>query len=85
MTVSSALAGVRSNRSRHEPLQTLDTSGRVIYVGSFSKTMLPTLRLGFVVLPPSLRDAAQRAKNVADWHASVPTQAAPASFIPAKL
>jgi GntR family transcriptional regulator/MocR family aminotransferase len=40
-----------------EPLQTLDTRGRVIYVGSFSKTMLPTLRLGFVVPPPSLREA----------------------------
>ena len=35
-----------------EPLQTLDSSGRVIYVGSFSKTLLPTLRLGFVVVPP---------------------------------
>jgi GntR family transcriptional regulator/MocR family aminotransferase len=38
-----------------EPLQTLDASGRVIYVGSFSKTMLATLRLGFVVAPASLR------------------------------
>ena len=37
-----------------EPLKTLDTAGRVIYVGSFSKTMLPALRLGFVVTPPSL-------------------------------
>jgi len=64
-----------------EPLQTLDSSGRVIYVGSFSKTMLPTLRLGFTVLPPSLRDAAQRAKYVTDWHTSGPAQAALASFI----
>ncbi len=29
-----------------EPLQTLDAAGRVIYVGSFSKTILPTLRHG---------------------------------------
>jgi GntR family transcriptional regulator/MocR family aminotransferase len=64
-----------------EPLQTLDTSARVIYVGSFSKTMLPTLRLGFAVLPPSLRDAVQRAKYVTDWHTSGPAQAALASFI----
>jgi GntR family transcriptional regulator/MocR family aminotransferase len=64
-----------------EPLQTLDTSGRVVYVGSFSKTMLPTLRLGFAVMPPSLRDAAHRAKYVMDWHSSVPAQAALASFI----
>jgi GntR family transcriptional regulator / MocR family aminotransferase len=49
-----------------EPLQTLDRSGRVVYVGSFSKTMLPTLRLGFVITPPSLRDAVHRAKCVTD-------------------
>jgi GntR family transcriptional regulator/MocR family aminotransferase len=64
-----------------EPLQSIDRAGRVIYVGSFSKTMLPTLRLGFAVLPPSLRDAAHRAKYVTDWHTSGPAQAALASFI----
>ena len=53
-----------------EPLQTLDTKGRVVYVGSFSKTMLPTLRLGFLVTPPSLRAALHRAKFVSDWHSS---------------
>ncbi|MGE0420813.1 MAG: PLP-dependent aminotransferase family protein [Reyranellaceae bacterium] len=35
-------------------LQGLDPDGRVIHVGSFSKTMLPALRLGYVVLPPRL-------------------------------
>lgn len=64
-----------------EPLQTLDTSGRVVYVGSFSKTMLPTLRLGFVVTPASLRAAMHRAKYVADWHTSTLQQAALARFI----
>jgi GntR family transcriptional regulator / MocR family aminotransferase len=64
-----------------EPLQTLDNSGRVIYVGSFSKTMLPTLRLGFLVTPPSLRAAVQRAKQVMDWHTSLPLQMALARFI----
>jgi GntR family transcriptional regulator/MocR family aminotransferase len=64
-----------------EPLQTLDASGRVIYVGSFSKTMLPTLRLGFVIAPPSLSSALRAAKYLSDWHAPVPTQAALASFI----
>jgi GntR family transcriptional regulator/MocR family aminotransferase len=64
-----------------EPLQTLDGGGRVIYVGSFSKTMLPTLRLGFVVVPASLRDAVRAAKFVTDWHTSLPTQAALARFI----
>jgi GntR family transcriptional regulator/MocR family aminotransferase len=64
-----------------EALQTLDTSGRVIYVGSFSKTMLPTLRLGFVIVPESLRMATQAAKFLTDWHTSLPLQAALATFI----
>jgi GntR family transcriptional regulator/MocR family aminotransferase len=50
-------------------------------VGSFSKTMLPTLRLGFLVAPPSLRVAVQAAEYVTDWHTSVPAQAALARFI----
>jgi GntR family transcriptional regulator/MocR family aminotransferase len=65
----------------HEPLQTLDAKGRVAYVGSFSKTMLPTLRLGFMVTPPSLRSALQKAKFVSDWHSSTLAQAALARFI----
>lgn len=64
-----------------EPLKTLDNSGRVIYVGSFSKTMLPTLRLAFVVTPPSIRAAVHRAKQVTDWHTSLPLQTALARFI----
>lgn len=64
-----------------EPLQTLDKTGRVIYVGSFSKTMLPRLRLGFVVAPSSLQAAVQKAKYVADWHTSTLEQAALARFI----
>ena len=64
-----------------EPLQTLDATGRVVYVGSFSKTMLPSLRLGFLVTPPSLRGAVHRAKYVTDWHTPMLAQAALARFI----
>ncbi|MCZ7153730.1 PLP-dependent aminotransferase family protein, partial [Salmonella enterica] len=32
-------------------LASLDRAGRVIHIGSFSKTISPTLRLGFVVAP----------------------------------
>jgi GntR family transcriptional regulator/MocR family aminotransferase len=64
-----------------EPLQTLDHSGRVIYVGSFSKTLLATLRLGFLVAPPSLVAAVRSAKFLADWHTPLPLQAALADFI----
>jgi GntR family transcriptional regulator/MocR family aminotransferase len=64
-----------------EPLQTLDRDGRVIYVGTFSKVMLPTLRLAFVVAPPSIHHAVRTAKWVSDWHTPLPTQAALAGFI----
>jgi GntR family transcriptional regulator/MocR family aminotransferase len=64
-----------------EPLQSLDSSGRVIYVGTFSKTMLPALRIGFLVTPTSLRAAFRTAKQLMDWHGELPTQAALARFI----
>ena len=64
-----------------EPLRMLDTNGRVIYIGSFSKTLLPTLRLGFIVAPPSLREALHKAKLVTDWHTPTTVQAVLAQFI----
>jgi len=64
-----------------EPLQTLDTTGRVVYVGTFSKTLLPTLRLAFMVVPPSLREATHKAKFVSDWHTATISQSALARFI----
>jgi GntR family transcriptional regulator/MocR family aminotransferase len=64
-----------------EPLQSLDGSGRVIYVGSFSKVIFSTLRLGFLIAPRSLRSALCRAKSVSDWHSAVPLQAAAALFM----
>jgi GntR family transcriptional regulator/MocR family aminotransferase len=64
-----------------EPLQSLDRSGRVCYVGTFSKVMLPTLRLGFIVAPPALHSALRKAKFVTDWHSELPGQAALARFI----
>ncbi|HVU35357.1 MAG TPA: PLP-dependent aminotransferase family protein, partial [Opitutaceae bacterium] len=64
-----------------EPLRMLDKTGRVIYIGSFSKTLLPTLRLGFIVVPPSLREGVHKAKLVADWHTPTTTQAVLAQFI----
>jgi GntR family transcriptional regulator/MocR family aminotransferase len=64
-----------------EPLQALDRHGRVIYVGTFSKTMLPLLRTGYLVAPASLRPALLAAGQLTDWHGDIPTQAALASFI----
>jgi len=64
-----------------DPLQSLDRGGRVVYVGSFSKVMLPTLRLGFLVAPASLQPAVRAAKQLTDWHGERPAQAALARFI----
>jgi GntR family transcriptional regulator / MocR family aminotransferase len=64
-----------------DPLQALDSTGRVIYVGSFSKSMLPILRLGYCVVPSPLAPTFRRAKFVADWHSPLPSQAALARFI----
>ncbi|MDG4785256.1 PLP-dependent aminotransferase family protein [Micromonospora sp. WMMD1102] len=64
-----------------EPLQSLDRHGRVVYVGSFSKTLLPMLRVGFLVAPASLRSALRTAKHLADWHGDLTTQGALAEFV----
>ncbi|HZC27975.1 MAG TPA: PLP-dependent aminotransferase family protein [Actinopolymorphaceae bacterium] len=64
-----------------EPLQNLDRAGRVIYVGTFSKVLLPILRLGFLVAPSSLHQALRTAKYVTDWHSPLTNQVALARFI----
>ena len=43
--------------SRSPPCSGLDRSGRVIYVGSFGKTMLPALRIGYLVVPRTSGEA----------------------------
>lgn len=64
-----------------EPLHSLDREGRVIYVGSFSKTLLPMLRVGFLVTPASLGRELRLAKQLSDWHGDLVTQGALARFI----
>ena len=64
-----------------DPLQCLDRTGCVIYVGSFSKILWPALRLGFMIAPASLQPALRAAKQLSDWHGELATQAALASFI----
>jgi len=64
-----------------DALQTLDRSNSVFYVGTFSKSMFPELRLGFVVAPPWARTALTLAKQLSDWHAPLIPQLALADFI----
>ena len=75
-TASSVSPTVRSSRCR-----AIDRGGRVVYVGTFSKTLLPMLRLGYLVAPSTLQPALRTAKRLADWHGSLPIQAALARFI----
>jgi len=64
-----------------DALQTLDRGESVFYVGTFSKSMFPSIRIGYVVAPPWARDALAAAKQLTDWHTAVPTQHALAEFI----
>jgi GntR family transcriptional regulator / MocR family aminotransferase len=47
-------------------LKSLDRDGRVVFVGSFSKVMFPALRLGYLVVPPALREVFHAAKWLVD-------------------
>lgn len=64
-----------------DALKTLDEEGRVFYVGTFSKTMFPGLRLGFIVAPAWARAALLRAKQVADFGCNRLAQDTVATFI----
>jgi GntR family transcriptional regulator/MocR family aminotransferase len=56
---------------RPEPtLQSLDSHGAVIYIGTFSKTLSPELRLGYMIVPPQVVDTFASAKQLADRHAA---------------
>jgi GntR family transcriptional regulator/MocR family aminotransferase len=64
-----------------EALQGLDRAGRVIYVGTFSKTLFPALRLGYAVLPRPLVRPFLAAKWVGDRFSATLVQQAVADFI----
>lgn len=64
-----------------DSLQRLDEHGIVAFVGTFSKTMLPELRLGYAVLPPLILDAVVKAKQFTDWHSSTLAQWALEKFM----
>jgi GntR family transcriptional regulator/MocR family aminotransferase len=64
-----------------EAVQALDTAGRVIYVGTLSKTLFPSLRLGFVVLPAPLVGPFVAVKHLSDRHTATLPQQVLADFI----
>src|SRR5262249_6969944 len=62
-------------------LQGLDESSPVAYLGTFSKTLFPGLRIGFVVVPPALVDVLGAARAGLAAPAATLEQAALARFI----
>ena len=51
------------------------------YMGTFSKTLAPSLRVGFLVAPSGLREPVLKLKTLSDYHTSTPMQQALARFI----
>jgi GntR family transcriptional regulator/MocR family aminotransferase len=62
-------------------LQGLDNSGRVIYAGTMSKILYPSLRLGYLLAPEQLVDSMIKIRAVMDQHSSAIDQATLARFL----
>jgi GntR family transcriptional regulator/MocR family aminotransferase len=62
-------------------MQGLDRGGKVIFCGSFNKVMFPSLRLGYLVLPPNLVDVFAHTKAMTTRHHSLLDQAVLCDFI----
>jgi GntR family transcriptional regulator/MocR family aminotransferase len=62
-------------------LQGIDHHGRVIYIGTFSKTLFPALRMGYLVAPPDLAPVFATARQVIDRQPPALAQLAVSDFI----
>ncbi len=62
-------------------IRSIDSYGRVIYVGTFSKALYPAIRVGYLVLPPALVGAFRNMAGLINRSVSVEAQLALAEFI----
>jgi GntR family transcriptional regulator/MocR family aminotransferase len=62
-------------------LQGMDQDGRVVYIGTFSKTLVPALRLGYLIVPPESAHAFRAVRAACDRHSPVLDQAVLADFM----
>ena len=62
-------------------LQGLDNSGRVIYAGTMSKILYPSLRLGYILAPEQLVEPMIKIRAVTDQHSPAIDQATLARFL----
>lgn len=62
-------------------MQGLDRDDRVIYVGTFSKSLFPSLRLAWMILPPELVEPFGQARSLMDGHSALLPQAVTAAFL----
>lgn len=71
----------RFNGSPLQCLQGIDNFGRVIYAGTMSKILYPSLRLGYLVVPEQFVDPIAKIRSAMDQHSSAIDQATLARFI----
>jgi GntR family transcriptional regulator/MocR family aminotransferase len=76
-----ALREVRFGSPLPPPLAALDPSGNVLCVGSFSKSVMPAARLGYLVAPPRLLEWAVARKRSRDLFCSPLLQRAMAAYL----
>jgi GntR family transcriptional regulator/MocR family aminotransferase len=68
-----------------QSLQGLDTEGRVIYIGTFSRTVFSSLRIGYLIVPKTLISVFLSAKWLCDRHTATLEQETLAEFISSGL
>ncbi|MGB9989551.1 MocR-like pyridoxine biosynthesis transcription factor PdxR [Massilia sp. SM-13] len=64
-----------------DSLQSMDSHGLVVYVGTLSKVLMPELRIGYMAVPEPLLEALHVVRHLSDWHSPTLTQHAAARFI----